>query len=334
MNPNHKILTGNTSQCCKVSVIVPIYNVEAYLCKCVDSILNQTYKNLEIILVDDGSPDRCGEICDEYARKDDRVKVIHKKNGGLSDARNAAIDIATGEWVTFIDSDDYASADYVETLYGVVDRNKCRVGVACFVEFHEGENSDTKQPAYKELVFDKWKGIEKMFYQELFDTTAWCKIYHKSLFDAGIRFPYGIYYEDVPTIYQLFLHTDKVAFCNKRIYNYLLRSNSIEGQAFNVHKLDSALKVLEMIGNHFDELKRIEKAVRCRMLSFCFHILLEMPFDYPDSRKEILMDYVKQNRWKVLFDNQARKKARMGALISYFGLKTAKNILTRTKSRK
>lgn len=317
-----------------ISIIVPCYNVEAYLPKCIESIVGQTYNNLEVILVDDGSPDNCGRICDEYAERDKRIKVIHKKNGGLSDARNVAIDVATGEWITFVDSDDYISVDYVETLYGVVDRNKCRVGVACFVEFHEGGTPDTKQPAYKELVFDKWKGIEKMFYQELFDTTAWCKIYHRSLFDTDIRFPYGIYYEDVPTIYQLFLHTDKVAFCNKRIYNYLLRNNSIEGQSFNVHKLDSALKVLEMIGNHFDELKCIEKAVRCRLLSFCLHILLEMPIDYPDVRKRVLIDYMKQNRRKVLVDVKARKKARIGAFISYFGIDAMKKALSIVKERK
>lgn len=317
-----------------ISVIVPCYNVEAYLPKCIESIISQTYNNLEIILVDDGSPDNCGRICDEYANKDSRIKVIHKKNGGLSDARNVAIDVATGEWITFVDSDDYVSADYVETLYGLVDRNKCKVGVACFVEFHEGCKSHTQQPVYKEFVFSKWEGIEKMFYQELFDTTAWCKIYHRTLFETGIRFPFGIYYEDVPTVYLLFMLTDKVAFCNKRIYNYLLRGNSIEGQAFNVHKLDSALKVMEMIGSHSGELKCIDKAVRCRMFSFCLHILLEMPAYFPDMRKQILMGYVKQNRWKVIIDTKARKKARIAGLISYFGIKAMKKSLLLVKERK
>lgn len=97
-----------------ISVIVPCYNVEEYLPKCIESILNQTYRNLEILLVDDGSPDNCGRICDEYAAKDSRIRIIHKKNGGLSDARNAALDVMTGEYVTFIDSDDYVSDDYVE----------------------------------------------------------------------------------------------------------------------------------------------------------------------------------------------------------------------------
>lgn len=103
-----------------ISVIVPCYNVEEYLPKCIESILNQTYRNLEILLVDDGSPDNCGRICDEYAAKDSRIRIIHKKNGGLSDARNAALDVMTGEYVTFIDSDDYVSDDYVEYLYKII----------------------------------------------------------------------------------------------------------------------------------------------------------------------------------------------------------------------
>ena len=97
-----------------ISIVIPVYKVELYLEKCIESIINQTYKNLEIIIVDDGSPDNCPQICDEYSKKDKRIKVIHKENGGLSDARNAGIDIATGKYIAFVDSDDYVSDDYVE----------------------------------------------------------------------------------------------------------------------------------------------------------------------------------------------------------------------------
>ena len=317
-----------------ISIIVPIYNVEPYLRKCVDSIIVQTYNNLEIFLVDDGSPDNSGRICDEYAQKDKRIRVIHKKNGGLSDARNVAIDIATGEWIVFIDSDDFVTHDYVETLYHLVDKNHCEAGVAWLQTFQEGEKPLTKQPAYIEKVFNKMDGIENMFYQELFDNAAWCKIYHRSLFDTGIRYPVGLLYEDLPTTYQLFLHANRIAFCNHIIYHYLLRKNSIEGQPFKPHKLESALKILGMIQGHADELKPIEKAVRCRLLSFCLHILLEMPANYPDKRKQVLIDYVKANRWKVLTDARARKKARAGALLSYLGLNTARKILNQVNDRK
>lgn len=316
-----------------ISVIVPVYKVEPYLRRCVDSILSQTYTHLEIFLVDDGSPDNCGKICDEYAQKDNRIKVIHKKNGGLSDARNVAIDVAKGEYITFVDSDDFIACDYVETLYNLVEKYQCKVGVAWLRIFHEGCEAGINQPPYIEKVFDRIEGIEKMFYQELFDTAAWGKIYHRSLFKTGIRYPFGLIYEDLPTTYLLFLQADKIAFCNRVIYNYLLRANSIEGQPFKANKLDSALKILDMIQGHANELKPIGKAVRCRLLSFCLHILLEMPAEYPDKRKQVLIDYVKRNRWKVLADTRARKKARIGALISYLGLNTARRILNQVKER-
>lgn len=316
-----------------ISIIIPVYKVEQYLRKCVESILTQTYTNLEIFLVDDGSPDNCGEICDEYATCDNRIKVIHKKNGGLSDARNVAIDVAIGEWIIFVDSDDFVSDDYVETLYRLVNKYKCKVGVAWMRTFYEGNKIDTSQPKYFEKVFDRLDGIKKMFYQELFDTAAWCKIYHRSLFSSGIRYPFGLIYEDLPTTYLLFLQADRIAFCNHRIYNYLLRKDSIEGQPFNVKKLDSALQIIEMVKSHAEELKPIEKAVRCRLLSFCLHILLEMPSDYPDNRKLILMDYVKTNRWNVIVDGRARKKARIGAILSYIGMNATRKILNMVKER-
>lgn len=317
-----------------ISVIIPCYKVEKYLSKCVDSLLQQTYTNLEIWLVDDGSPDSCGKICDDYARKDNRIKVIHKKNGGLADARNVAIDRATGEWIVFVDSDDYVSEDYIETLYGLVERNHCKVGVAWLQSFLEDTEPKVVQPSYEEHVFDNMTGIEKMFYQELFDTAAWCKIYHRSLFETGIRYPFGLIYEDLPTTYLLFLNADKVAFCNRIIYFYLLRKNSLEGQPFNKRKLDSALQIIESIQSHADELVIVEKAVRCRLLSFCYHILLEMPTDYADDRKCVLERYVKENRLKVLLDYRARKKARVAALLSYFGMGTLRKVLKRINKRK
>lgn len=302
-----------------ISIIVPCYKVEQYLPKCIESILHQTYSNLEIWLVDDGSPDDCGKICDEYAARDNRIKAIHKKNGGLADARNVAIDRANGEWIVCIDSDDYVSEDYIEVLYGLVERNHCKIGVGGLHAFVEGTSLSFSQPDYQEMVFDKITGIEKMFYQELFDTAAWCKIYHRSLFEDGIRYPYGLIYEDLPTTYRLFLKADKIAFCNKVIYFYLLRKNSLEGQPFNVRKLESALSIIESIKSHSNELKDVEKAVRCRLLSFCFHILLEMPKDYEDKRKHILVNYVKKNRLKVISDMRARKKTRVAAIFSFIG---------------
>ena len=315
----------NLMKCPLISVVIPCYNVELYLHKCIDSVLSQTYQNLEIILVDDGSPDNCGKICDEYASQDKRVKVIHKPNGGLSDARNVAIDQATGEWITFVDSDDYVAEDYVETLYGLVEKFDCEVSVAWFSTFCEGEKPNAPSLVCIEEKMNPMKAVEQMFYQEKFDTSAWAKLYHRKLFEKGIRYPKGLLYEDLPTTYLLMLESKGVAYTNKVIYYYLLRASSIEG-AYNPKKIKSGLAVTALMDSHCDMLKPLEKAYRCRKLSLFFHLLIPTPKG-AEGRDE-MVNYIKQNRRKVLIDHRARKKARMAAFLSYFGFTIVKFIFS------
>ena len=307
-----------------ISIIVPVYNVEAYLAKCVDSILAQTYTNLEIILVNDGSSDGCGRICDEYAKQDKRIKVIHKQNGGLSDARNVAIDVATGEFITFIDSDDYVTDDYIMTLYSLIEKYECKVSIALYNTFVEGSKPKVVNRVYREDCQTNIKAIEEMFYQEKYDTASWAKLYHSSLFATGIRYPKGIVYEDLATTYLLIFQSDKVAFCNRRIYNYLLRRDSIEGSSFSSKKMDSALKVCELMESHLDILGKVMQAYQCRMMSFFFHLLLKMPDGY--EHRNMLYKRIKAIRWSVLCNGRARKKARVASLLSYLGLGSVKGV--------
>lgn len=217
-----------------ISVIVPCYNVEEYLPKCIESILNQTYRNLEILLVDDGSPDNCGRICDEYAAKDSRIRIIHKKNGGLSDARNAALDVMTGEYVTFIDSDDYVSDDYVEYLYKIIKESGVKLSVSSYQTFVDDSSAEicTNNPLFVKIVHTN-DALTGMFYQQIFDTSAWAKMYHRSLFSDGIRYPKGWLYEDLPTTYRLMMKCDYIAFGNYRSYFYRIRNTSIEVHHLN-----------------------------------------------------------------------------------------------------
>ena len=305
-----------------ISIIVPVYNVETYLAKCVDSILAQTYTNLEIFLVNDGSSDCCGKLCDEYAKEDKRIKVIHKKNGGLSDARNVAIDVTTGEFITFIDSDDYVTDDYIMTLYSLIEKYECKVSIALYNTFVEGSKPKVVNRVYREDCQTNIKAIEEMFYQEKYDTASWAKLYHSSLFATGIRYPKGIVYEDLATTYLLIFQSDKVAFCNRRIYNYLLRRDSIEGSSFSSKKMDSALKVCELMESHLDILGKVMQAYQCRMMSFFFHLLLKMPDGY--EQRNMLYKRIKAIRWSVLCNSRARKKARVASLLSYFGLGVVK----------
>lgn len=307
-----------------ISIIVPVYNVETYLAKCVDSILAQTYTNLEIFLVNDGSSDCCGKLCDEYAKEDKRIKVIHKKNGGLSDARNVAIEVTTGEFITFIDSDDYVTDDYIMTLYSLIEKYECKVSIALYNTFVEGSKPKVVNRVYREDCQTNIKAIEEMFYQEKYDTASWAKLYHSSLFATGIRYPKGIVYEDLATTYLLIFQSDKVAFCNRRIYNYLLRRDSIEGSSFSSKKMDSALKVCELMESHLDILGKVMQAYQCRMMSFFFHLLLKMPDGY--EQRNMLYKRIKAIRWSVLCNSRARKKARVASLLSYFGLGVVKGV--------
>ena len=308
-----------------ISIIVPCYNVEKYLPKCINSIIRQTYNNLEIWLVDDGSPDRCGQICDEYAAIDNRIKVIHKTNGGLSDARNVAIDKATGEWITFVDSDDYITADYIETLYQLVEKYNCEVAVACHSIFKENEELLCNKEQLIEEKMHPLYAVEQMFYQEKFDNSAWAKLYHRRLFESGIRYPKGLIYEDMATTYLLMLESNGVAYTNKVIYYYLLRESSIEGE-YNPKKIKCGLAITSLIETHSDLLKPIEKAYCCRKFSLYYHLILPMPKDSVD--RDVMVDFIRENRWKVLVDKRARKKARIAALLSYLGFDVVKFVFS------
>lgn len=315
-----------------ISLIVPCYNVEQYLPKCIDSILCQTYKNLEIWLVDDGSPDRCGEICDEYAKIDNRIKVIHKKNGGLSDARNVAIDKASGEWITFVDSDDYVTEDYVETLYNLVAQYHCKMSVADWQIFPLGSNVSIENKKTIEIFFSSKGALEDMFNQRHFDNSACVKLYHRDLF-KDIRFPKGMLFEDLLTTFKLMLRCeDGIAYSSKKIYYYMFRPSSIEGSSFSEKKMGSAIEVFNVMKSYEMELGDVSRALKSKLCAFSFHLLLKMPNDYDNSF--ILKDYIRKARWAVVCNNKARMKTRLACLSSYFGFRMTKLLFTIVDRRK
>ena len=313
-----------------ISVIVPCYKVEKYLPRCVDSILRQTYGNLEVILVDDGSPDRCGEICDDYAKKDSRVVVIHKENGGLSDARNVAIDQARGEWITFIDSDDFVCEDYVEVLYKLATELDCECSICRFKAIREGEKLILPDATNHKEKIQSLKAVEQMFYQEKFDNNAHSKLYHKRLFESGIRFPKGMVFEDLAITYKLLLQSNGVAYTDGELYYYLLRNDSIEGK-YNPKKVEDGLAVLKSMDENIPLFQGIEKAYRSRKFSFLLHLLLMMPKGTKHYRE--MVGEVKKIRKKVLFDLHGRKKARMAAALSYFGMDVMRSVFSFVNKR-
>lgn len=224
-----------------ISVIIPIYNVECYLKTCIDSIVNQTYSNLEIILVDDGSPDKCPEICDEYAKKDNRVKVIHQENGGLAHARNVGIANSNGEYLTFVDSDDYVSDDYVESLYKGLIESDADISVASLIVFKESSLScvtHKREPFVEVKKNDYFKEYASIKAEKSMPfITAWNKLYKKELFD-GIKYPKGKLYEDAFTTYKLIERARKVVYSTTKLYYYRLNPQSILGQSFKEKHLE------------------------------------------------------------------------------------------------
>lgn len=222
-----------------ISIIVPIYGVEKYLQRCVQSLLAQTYRNIEVILVDDESPDRCPEMCDDYAKLDSRVKVIHKKNGGLSDARNAGLEIAKGDYVAFVDSDDYVTLDFVESLYQAAARKKADISACGFYKVY-GEKKIEIEKKTEKSTFSPIEAVRDIFViNSTLEVMTWNKLYRRSLFiDNNITFPVGRIHEDNFTTYKLLYFASKVVYVDRPMYYYIQREDSIMGRAFDNRRLD------------------------------------------------------------------------------------------------
>lgn len=214
----------------KLSIIVPVYKVEQYINKCIDSILNQTFTDFELILVDDGSTDNCGKICDKYAKKDERVRVIHKENSGLSDARNTGIEVATGEIIGFIDSDDWIEPCMYAEMLNYMEENNLDIVCADTNQVKEGKVKF--KPRYsKNKIWSRNEAICEILNGTL-DNAAWNKIYKRNVI-GDVRYPKGRIYEDVATTYKFIYNSQKVGYISKAYYNYLKRKGSIVASGFN-----------------------------------------------------------------------------------------------------
>ena len=215
---------------CEISIIVPVYKVEKYLKKCVDSILAQTFSDFELILVDDGSPDNSGRICDDYAKKDARVRVVHKQNGGLSSARNAGIEVAKGKYLGFVDSDDYIAEDMYELLYKAIIKEEADLSICGIYDVYEGKDPIIK-PTIKKTVTAE-EALLLILQGNIISVHAVNKLYKRELFST-IRYPEGKYHEDSFIIVDLLNQCHKVAIDSEQKYYYYHRLGSINTESFS-----------------------------------------------------------------------------------------------------
>ena len=243
----------------EISVVVPVYKAEAYISRCIDSILSQTFSDFELILVDDGSPDRSGAICDEYARKDPRIQVIHKQNGGVSSARNAGLDVAQGKWITFVDSDDYVLETFLEDLYDI------RFDV--IITGHVIVNADSQSYYYQKLQSSSHTNIDSETIEMLLkrNGNTWLYLMTSHLFkksiikDHNIRFQEGINYrEDSLFMVDYFIHCDSVSLKDKCNYVYMRRNHGSLSTAYNISFLQAYCKTDNIIAKKMSKRYNME----------------------------------------------------------------------------
>lgn len=303
-----------------ISIVIPIYNVELYLDRCLRSIVNQTYDNLEIILVDDGSIDRCPNICDNWEKKDHRIKVIHKKNGGLSDARNSGTNIANGKYITYIDSDDWVSNYYVEMLYKTLYKTDADIAVCNFTKTN-------KEIQYKEklcnpIVYNNLEAIREMLYQKNIDNSAWGKLYPTNLMKKML-YPTGRLYEDLFITYKVFANVSKIAYLNSSLYYYWINPNGIMNSGFSEKIFDEIDAVDEIVDYIEKNIPDIKYAAYSRKFSSYSQVFRWIPNDIQDGtvklKKDKLWKFIEEYRTCMIRDNNARLKNRIGAVVSYLG---------------
>ena len=297
----------------KISVIVPVYNVEQYLERCVDSIINQTYTNLEIILVNDGSTDNSGKLCDELAKKDERIRVIHKENGGLSDARNRGIDEAKSELVGFIDSDDYIDSDMYEVLLENLNDTDADLSMCALYDVYN--NTPEEQVTNKEIwELSSEQAIKMVMEAKILSVTAVNKLYRKSLF-SDLKFEVGKIAEDAFIMIKLLDKCEKIVATNEKKYYYVHRENSITTQKFST-KFLNVIEAYEQNSNIIlEKYPKLKDVAQTRMNWAYFYVLDRLLLDDNYNDKELenkLISYLKNHRKDILNDSLFTKGRKIG----------------------
>lgn len=273
----------------EISIIVPVYNVEEYLPKCLDTILNQSFRDFEVILVNDGSKDNSGFICEKYAKKDSRIRIIHKENGGLSSARNAGLDIAKGRYIGFIDSDDFIDLKMYEQLYNMIKIYNADIAICsyeCVSKHAIIKNKNYKDKLEEIKVFNNIEALNQTLEENGVEfIVAWNKLYKSSVFE-NLRFKEGKVHEDEFIVHQVLYKSNIVVYTPKKLYYYLQRENSITGESFNIKRTDYLEALTERIYFYNEKnLDYLKEKTEYQYLKLYFKYYFKVKNDLKDTEK-------------------------------------------------
>lgn len=309
---------NRTQQNDLISVVIPVYNVKKYLKRCVKGVLNQTYKNLEIILVDDGSTDGSAELCDEFFKEDNRVVVFHKQNGGLSSARNYGVRTANGKYICFVDSDDTVDEDYVETLHDIIVKYKVKLAVCSHRVFYAGHKTAVDMSTGESGKIDSKTVIQRLLYADGIDTSSWAKMFTKDIL-LKHPFPEGRNFEDAATTYLYFDSVDYIGLNSVPKYNYYIRRMSISQKPFDKSKMDLITATKEMHDYIIEKYPKMQLGAERRLMYAHLSTLRQIALspETPDSVEclPIVWHYIKTHRADVLMNTNIPERDR-SALVS------------------
>lgn len=311
-----------------ISVIVPVYNSEKYLDKAVESVLSQSYSDWELILVDDGSTDESHRLCDEWADKDERICVVHRQNGGLSAARNSGLDIAKGDFITFLDSDDMLCPDALKDMYSAIDSTGCDIICGNSLKFSTEERLNVKfSDRYILKVYSPQQAVESVLYKDILDNSAWGKLYKRDLWKS-LRFTPGIWYEDLDLFYKLFLNSKKIGYINRLTYLYRQHDESFLRN--NVLKRLDVLDVTQRLSDFMSTQSReLMRSAASRQFSANFNVIRSLFFMKTNKADNIQVDEISKKCWDkiyrlrkdVLINRRSPVKNRLWSALTFVGLK-------------
>ena len=297
-----------------ISIIVPVYNIEKYVAKCLETIRNQTYTNIEVIVVDDGSTDNSGVICDTIASLDNRINVFHRKNEGLSAARNFGIEKASGKFIVFIDGDDQVDISLIKHLYSLVHDDNVQIGICDLAHSYDDSEIVYKEES-RRRVYNSSKAITEMLYQKSFLVSVCAKIYPKEYF-RDLKFPKGLIYEDAAVMCRILEKAETIAYSDARLYAYIHRDGTITTNRFSDKDFDIIPISKNIVEHYRTEEVAIRKAAYTYFINSCMRIYLNAPRKKAYFNKVGYCEkHIKNGRWKCILNPKVRTKLRIALIL-------------------